>query len=195
MKRNIVLMASGTGSLAQAVIDAVRQGEIEADISAIVCDRPAALVIERAKASSIPTFVHPMKKDRALWNSELIDYVDSLHPDLVVSVGFMRILSPEFVTRFSTINSHPSLLPHFPGAHAVSDALRAGVKETGTTVHWVDEGVDTGKIIGQVRVPVLPHDDEETLHERIKIVERELIVETIKKVLTEINPPAKSMEN
>jgi phosphoribosylglycinamide formyltransferase-1 len=195
MKKRIVLMASGTGSLAQAVIDAVQTGDIDAQICAIITDQPQARVIERARDASITTFVHPMKKDRPAWNSELIAYVDSLRPDLVVSVGFMRILSPEFVSRFPTINSHPSLLPSFPGAHAVADALKAGVNETGTTVHWVDEGVDTGKVIAQVRVPVLNGDDEATLHERIKIVERELVVETIKKVLPEINPPANNLEN
>jgi phosphoribosylglycinamide formyltransferase-1 len=193
--KKIVLMASGTGSLAQAVIDAVNTGDIQGEICAIITDQPDAQVIERARSASIPTFIHPMKKDRALWNSELINYVDSLRPDLVVSVGFMRILSPEFVSRFSTINSHPSLLPHFPGAHAVADALKAGVDETGTTVHWVDEGVDTGKVIAQVRVPILTTDSEEALHERIKIVERKLIVETIKKVLPEANPPAHNLEN
>jgi len=127
MSQKIVLMASGTGSLAQAVIDAVQKGEIPAQICAIITDKPEAQVVERSRAALIPVFIHPMKKDRALWNSELIQYVDSLHADLVVSVGFMRILSPEFVGRFRTINSHPSLLPQFPGAHAVSDALKAVV--------------------------------------------------------------------
>jgi len=89
-------------------------------------------------------------------------------------------LSSEFVTKFKVINSHPALLPSFPGAHAVRDALKAGASHTGCTVHWVDEGVDTGKIIAQVRVEIEPNDNEETLHERIKIVERKLIVETIK---------------
>ena len=95
----------------------------------------------------------------------------------------MRILPPDFVNRFPTINIHPSLLPDFPGAHAVRDALAAGVLTTGSTVHWVDAGVDTGPIIRQMQVPVLPDDDEETLHERIKKVERGLIVATIALIL------------
>ena len=95
----------------------------------------------------------------------------------------MRSLSADFVSRFKIINSHPSLLPKFPGAHAVEDALAAGVELTGATIHWVDEGVDTGKIIAQVAVPILSGDDKESLHERIKIAERKLIVQTIKELL------------
>ena len=94
----------------------------------------------------------------------------------------MRILSAEFVNRFKVINSHPALLPKFPGAHAVRDALAAGAKETGCTVHWVDAGVDTGPVIAQVSVAIEPNDDEASLHERIKIAERKLIVETIRKL-------------
>ena len=120
-----------------------------------------------------------MQGDRTLWNSQLFAQVDQYQPDLVVSAGFMRILAPEFVNHFPTINSHPALSPQFPGAHAVRDALAAGVLVTGTTVHWVDAGVDTGPIITQMEVPVLPDDDETTLHERIKKVERGLIVATI----------------
>ena len=195
MSRRIVLMASGTGSLAQAVIDAAKSGEVDAQIAAVICDQPAAQVIHRAESAGIPVFVHSMKKDRSLWNFELISRIASINPDLVVSVGFMRILSSEFVSRFPTINSHPSLLPKFPGAHAVSDAITAGATTTGTTVHWVDEGVDTGKVIAQVEIPIKSNDDEASLHERIKIVERELIVETIKKVLSAMKPPANYLEN
>jgi phosphoribosylglycinamide formyltransferase-1 len=170
----LLLLASGTGSLAQAVID----GGFE--IAAVVSDVPGAQVIDRAARAQIPTEVIPFRKPRSEWDAELIKYVASINPDLVVSVGFMRILSSDFVNRFKVINSHPALLPNFPGAHAVKDALAAGVTETGCTVHWVDEGMDTGKVIAQRTVAVLPNDDESTLHERIKIVERELIVETIK---------------
>ena len=149
----------------------------------------------RAKDASIPTFVIPMKKNRELWDLEIINFVDSVGPDLIVSVGFMRILSPEFVTRFPTLNSHPSLLPNFPGAHAVAEALASGVSKTGTSVHWVDQGVDTGKVIAQVEIPILPSDDEASLHERIKIAERALIVKTIKDVLHGLNPSAQLLEN
>lgn len=170
----LLLLASGTGSLAQALIDS------GFEIASVVSDVPGAQVIDRAAAANISTKVIPFRKPRSGWDAELINYVASINPDLVVSVGFMRILSADFVNRFKVINSHPALLPNFPGAHAVRDALAAGVTETGCTVHWVDEGMDTGKVIAQRAVAVLPSDDESSLHVRIKIVERELIVETIK---------------
>lgn len=176
MRKRVVILASGTGSLAQAIIDAQ---QLDIQIVAVVSDNPNAQVLERAKAAQINTAVVEMGADRNVWNSRLFDQVDLYHPDLVVSAGFMRILSADFVNTFPTINSHPALLPDFPGAHAVRDALAAGVSVTGTTVHWVDAGVDTGPIITQMEVPVLPNDDEATLHERIKKVERGLIVATI----------------
>ena len=173
----LVLLASGTGSLAQALIDA------GFDIAAVITDIPHAQVIDRAVAAGIDTAVVPFEKPREVWNQKLIKKVESFKPDLVISGGFMRILSGEFVNKFRVINSHPALLPNFPGAHAVRDALAAGATQTGCTVHWVDAGVDTGPVISQVTVPIEPNDDESTLHERIKIVERKLIVETVKKLI------------
>ena len=172
----LLLLASGTGTLAQAVIDA------GFEIVSVISDSPGAQVIERAKAAGINTKVITFREPRADWDLELLKYVESVNPDLVVSVGFMRILNSEFVTKLKVINSHPSLLPNFPGAHAVRDALAAGRSHTGCTVHWVDQGVDTGKIIAQRTVEIAPNDDESSLHERIKIVERKLIVETIKEL-------------
>jgi phosphoribosylglycinamide formyltransferase-1 len=124
-----------------------------------------------------------MSSDRKSWDEELFLIVQSLNPTLVVSAGFMRILAPEFVSTFKVINSHPALLPNFPGAHAVRDALAAKVAVTGATIHWVDAGMDTGKVIAQREVPVLEDDTEALLHERIKIVERGLIVATISDLL------------
>jgi phosphoribosylglycinamide formyltransferase-1 len=124
-----------------------------------------------------------MNSDRKSWDEELFLIVQSLNPTLVVSAGFMRILASEFVSTFKVINSHPSLLPKFPGAHAVRDALAAKAAVTGTTIHWVDAGIDTGKVIAQHEVPVLEDDTEALLHERIKIVERGLIVATISDLL------------
>jgi phosphoribosylglycinamide formyltransferase-1 len=124
-----------------------------------------------------------MLADRSLWNTELENLIAALRPDLVVSAGFMRILPEAITSRFRIINSHPALLPLFPGAHAVRDAMAAGATETGTTIHWVDAGVDTGEVIAQEKVEILEGDTEESLHERIKIVERGLIVATIRKVL------------
>ena len=176
MRKRIVILASGTGSLAQAIFDA---HDLDIQIVAVVSDNPKAPVLDRAKAASINTAVVELTGDRVAWNKQLFDQVDQYQPDLVVSAGFMKILPSDFVNTFPTINSHPALLPEFPGAHAVRDALAAGVSVTGTTVHWVDDGVDTGPIITQMEVPVLPTDDEATLHERIKKVERGLIVATI----------------
>jgi phosphoribosylglycinamide formyltransferase-1 len=124
-----------------------------------------------------------MTTDRSIWDSELESLIAALRPDLVVSAGFMRILPEAITTRFKIINSHPALLPLFPGAHAVRDALAAGVSETGTSIHWVDAGVDTGEVIAQERVEILKGDTEESLHERIKIIERGLIVATIRQVI------------
>lgn len=176
MRKRLVILASGQGSLAQAIIDAT---DLDIQIVAVVSDKADAPVLERAVKASINTAVVELTVDRELWNKQLFAKVDLYKPDLVVSAGFMRILSPGFVNNFPTINSHPALLPQFPGAHAVRDAIAAGVSVTGTTVHWVDTGVDTGPIITQMEVPVLPGDTEATLHERIKKVERGLIVATI----------------
>lgn len=184
MSARLVILASGEGSLAQSIIDAVQRGDIAATIVAVISDQPEANVLKRARAAGIATFIQPISDDRADWNRKIFSLMDSLYPDLVLSAGFMRILSPEFVAQFKIINSHPALLPLFPGAHAVRDALDAGVQVTGATVHWVDAGVDTGEIIRQVEVEVLAGDDESSLHERIKIVERGLVVTTVQELLS-----------
>jgi phosphoribosylglycinamide formyltransferase-1 len=183
MSTTIVVLASGQGSLAQAIFDAVQSGELSTQILEVISDKQDAQVLQRAADAGIPTFVHPMQKDRLQWDAQLIEHLDALAPDLVVSAGFMRILSPYFVSRFKMINTHPALLPLFPGAHSVRDAIAAGVSVTGASVHWVDAGMDTGDVIAQVQVSVLPSDDESTLHERIKIAERGLIVATLKELL------------
>ena len=181
MKR-IVVLASGSGTLAQAIFDADFKSE-GAEVVALICDKPGAQVLARAEAHHIESYTIPMMADRAEWNSELESLIAALRPSLVVSAGFMRILPEAITTRFSIINSHPALLPLFPGAHAVRDALTAGATETGTTIHWVDAGVDTGEVIAQEKVEILGGDTEESLHERIKIVERGLIVATIRSLL------------
>jgi phosphoribosylglycinamide formyltransferase-1 len=177
-KLRIILLASGSGTLAQAIIDA----KLDLEILALISDKEAEC-LNRARRAGIEARYLPIENSRSEWDKELIDLVDTYNPDLVVSVGFMRVLSKEFVEKFRTINTHPALIPNFPGAHAVRDALAAGVKVTGTTVHWVDEGVDTGAIIEQREVPVEAGDTEDSLHERIKIAERALIVETLQKFI------------
>jgi phosphoribosylglycinamide formyltransferase-1 len=174
----IILLASGSGSLAQSIIDARDSGKLKVEILELISDKQSQ-AIERASAAGISTRYLPMLEDRSTWDNQIFETVEKLNPDLVVSVGFMRILAAAFVSKFPTINAHPALLPKFPGAHAVRDALAAGAQVTGSTVHWVDAGIDTGTVITQKEVVVLPQDDENSLHERIKIVERELIVETL----------------
>ena len=181
--RKIAILASGGGTLAEAIFEAVDKNALACTIEALICDKTDAAVIERAHRYNIPVHLHPMSEDRQQWNRELLHYLQSLDLDLVVSAGFMRILDQSVTSSLPIINSHPALLPLFPGAHAVRDALAAGATETGTTIHWVDAGVDTGKVIAQERVEILPGDTEESLHERIKIVERGLIVATIAELL------------
>ena len=182
MKR-IVILASGSGSLAQEIFSSNFSDE-GAEVVALICDKPGAPVLQKAETAHIESYLIPMLEDRNLWNVELETLIAALRPTLVVSAGFMRILPEAITSRFKIINSHPALLPAFPGAHAVRDAMAAGVTETGTTIHWVDAGVDTGEVIAQEKVEVLAGDTEESLHERIKIIERGLIVATIRRVLT-----------
>lgn len=184
-KARLVILASGNGSIAQSIIDAVASNVLDAQIVGLICDRDGARVLERAKSAGISQFLLPMKSDRKIWDREVINTLEELSPDLVASAGFMRILSAECVARFRIVNSHPALLPLFPGAHAVRDALAAGAKETGTTIHWVDSGVDTGEIIAQETVAINGSDTEEILHERIKIAERKLFVATLQSLLAD----------
>lgn len=172
----IVVLVSGTGSLLQNILD---HQDDSYRVVKVVADKECQ-GIERAAAAGIPTEVVTLAEDREEWNHRLVSAVGS--PDAVVSAGFMRILGAVFLERFEgrTINTHPALLPAFPGAHAVRDALAYGVKVTGSTVHFVDAGVDTGRIIAQRPVMVERGDDEASLHERIKVVERKLIVEVLR---------------
>ena len=177
----LVVLASGTGSLLASLLDAAI-GDYPARVVAVGVDRdcPAA---EIAAAASLPTFRvrladHP---DRDAWDAALTEAAAAHSPDLVVSAGFMKILGKQFLSKFQgrILNTHPTLLPAFPGAHGVADALAHGVKVTGCTVHLVDAGTDTGPILAQQPIPVLDDDDEETLHERIKVTERRLLVDVI----------------
>lgn len=179
----IIVLVSGTGSNLQAVIDAVAAGELDVDIAAVGADRTGTGGVERSAAAGIETFEVPFRDyaERAHWNHALTQKCLSYEPDYVVSSGFMRIVGEEFIAAFdgTYINTHPALLPAFPGAHGVRDALAYGVKVTGCTVHIADTGVDTGPILAQRAVDVLDDDTEETLHERIKVAERALLIETL----------------
>lgn len=181
-------MASGAGTLFQALIDATQTSDYPAEIVGLVTDRPGCGAHQRAEAAGIPVVaVDPREYDsRAQWNADLAAATAELAPEWLVSVGFMRVLGSEFLDRFPgrIINSHPSLLPAFPGARAVPEALDYGVRVTGCTIHLVDTGVDSGPILAQAPVTVLAGDDIDTLHERIKTVERELLVTVLANLVT-----------
>lgn len=180
---SVVVLISGAGSNLRALLDATNNPLFGARIVAVGSDN-AADGLAHAELYGVPTFVVSPASfaSREAWADMLLENVNFFKPDLVVLAGFMRILPPNFVRALSPnlINTHPSLLPAFPGAHAVRDALYAGAKTTGVTIHVVDEGVDTGPHIAQREVAIQPDDNEGDLHERIKIVERELLVETVK---------------
>ncbi|MCF6736473.1 phosphoribosylglycinamide formyltransferase [Blastococcus sp. KM273129] len=181
-RARVVVLLSGTGSLCEALLAAAADPGYPAEVVAVGADREAP-GLQHARRRGLPTFVcalgdHP---DRPAWDRALAERIAAFGPDLVVSAGFMKIVGPAVLDAFEgrLVNTHPALLPAFPGAHAVRDALAAGATVTGSTVHLVDAGVDTGPVLAQREVPVLPGDDEATLHERIKAVERELLVETV----------------
>ncbi|GAA2200119.1 phosphoribosylglycinamide formyltransferase [Sinomonas flava] len=183
----IVVLVSGTGSNLQALIDAVESGDLAGvEIAAVGADREGTYGIERSEEAGLETFVVNFNSfpTRDEWDAALTAKVASYSPDVVVSSGFMRIVSPDFIERFKGkyLNTHPALLPAFPGAHGVRDALAYGVKVTGCTVHWADAGVDTGPIIAQEAVVIADGEDEESLHERIKVVERRLLIDVLRRI-------------
>ena len=182
----LVVLASGTGSLLQALLEAAA-GDYPARVVAVGVDRDCRAAKIAADAG-IPSYIVRLgdHADRPAWDTAIAEATATHAPDLIVSAGFMKILGPEFLSRFPgrVINTHPALLPSFPGAHAVPDALDYGVKVTGCTVHLVDAGTDTGPILAQEAVRVADGDDEQTLHERIKTVERRLLVDVLSALAT-----------
>jgi phosphoribosylglycinamide formyltransferase 1 len=182
----LVVLASGTGSLLNSLLEAAA-GDYPARVVAVGTDRDCPAV-EIASAASLPTFTvrlgdHP---SRDAWDAAITEATAAHSPDLIVAAGFMKILGPQFLSRFCgrTLNTHPALLPAFAGAHAVPDALAYGVKVSGCTVHLVDAGMDTGPILAQEPVAVLDGDTEETLHERIKAIERRLLADVVAAIAT-----------
>ena len=177
------MLVSGTGSILQALLDACQSDTFGARIVAVGADRDGTGGAARALAAGIPTFVRRVKDfpDRPSWDRALAADCAAHEPDLVIAAGFLKLVGPDFLAGFGgrMVNTHPALLPAFPGLHSVRDALAYGVKVTGCSVILVDAGVDSGPILAQQAVPVLAADDEETLHERIKEAERTLVVETI----------------
>ena len=173
----LVVLVSGSGTLLQALLDAA---DLPAEIVAVGADRACA-GLERAEALGVVTFVERVADhdEREAWDEALAARIAEHEPDLVVTAGFMKILGPRTLAAATVLNTHPALLPAFPGAHGVRDALAHGVRVTGSTAHLVDAGVDTGPIIEQRVVAIADDDSEETLHERIKVVEREMLVDVV----------------
>lgn len=187
MSSRLLVLASGEGTLLAHLIDACAAGSVGAQVVAVGADRYGTKAASRAEAAGIETFVCRIGDypDRAGWDKALTEICASYQPDLVISAGFMKLLGPHFLAEFAgrCINSHPTLLPAFPGMHGVRDALSYGVKVTGCTVFLVDSGLDSGPVIAQRAVPVLDEDDEETLTERIKTAERQLLADTVAAML------------
>ena len=179
----IVVLASGAGTLFEAILDS----GVGTDVVGLVTDQPNARAVHISQSREIAVYKVPLSDfdSRESWESELLERVESLGPDLIVAAGFMRVLSPAFVDHFPAqiVNSHPSLLPQYPGAHAVRDAIEANATVTGCTVHFIDHGVDTGEIIAQAQVEVQPGESEAELHERIKTVERILLPQSVEQLL------------
>ncbi len=180
----VVILISGRGTNMERLIQACQAGEVPAQVVRVISDNPEARGLERARAYGVPTVVVPARAfpDRAAFEAALLQAVQEAEPDLICLAGFMRILSPRFVEayRYRIMNIHPALLPSFPGLHAQRQALEYGVKVSGCTVHFVDEGVDTGPIIVQKAVPVREDDTEETLAARILEKEHEAYPEAVR---------------
>ena len=183
----VAVLISGTGSNLRALLEAARHPDFPARIVVVGADRDAE-GLEHAEEFGIPSFAVPFRSfdSREAWGEELGRQLDVWAPDLIVLSGLMRLLPASLVARYAPniVNTHPAYLPEFPGAHGVRDALAAGVTETGASVIVVDDGVDSGPILAQERVPVQPDDTEHTLHERIKPVERRLLIDVVRRIAT-----------
>lgn len=182
---SIVVLISGSGSNLRALLEACDNPLYPAKILAVGADSPAT-GLEHAEEFGVPSFVVEQQNfsNREDWSQRVLEHIEFLKPDLVVLAGFMKILPESFVSALSPrlINLHPSLLPEFPGAHAVRDALAAGAKKTGSTIHIVDAGVDTGPVISQRELDILPGESQDALHERIKVIERSHLVDVVREI-------------
>ena len=189
MPSRLVVLVSGAGTNLQALLDACADDSFGARVVAVGAHRDGCAALGRARGRGIATFTHRVKDfpERTAWDRSLAGSCAAYRPDLVISAGFMKLVGPDFLAAFGGrfINSHPALLPSFPGMHGVRDALRYGVKVSGCTIFLVDAGVDAGPVIAQQCVPVLDDDDEASLHERIKVAERRLLVDTVGRMVRE----------
>ena len=185
----LAVLLSGAGTNLQAILDAAADPAYGAEVVAVGADRDGIEGLARAERAGVATFVHRVKDhtDRAEWDRVLTGTCLAHDPDLVVLAGFMKLVGPHFLGAFEgrCVNTHPALSPAFPGMHGPADALAYGVKVTGATLFVVDAGVDTGPIVAQTTVPVLPEDDVDALHERIKVAERRMLVESVGRMARE----------
>jgi formyltetrahydrofolate-dependent phosphoribosylglycinamide formyltransferase len=185
----LLVLVSGSGSNLQSLLDASADPAYGARVVAVGADRDETGGAQRAAALGIPTFVCRLGdfEARADWDAELTRQCAEHEPDLIVSAGFLKLVGPAFLARFAGryLNTHNALLPSFPGIHGPRDALTYGVKVAGATLFFVDAGIDTGPIVSQVAVPVLDDDTEETLTERIKVVERQQLVQSVGRLVRE----------
>jgi phosphoribosylglycinamide formyltransferase 1 len=189
MNARLVVLVSGAGTNLQALLDACADPGYGATVVAVGADRESIAALDRAKAADVSTFTVKVRDfpSRDDWDEALARACEQYRPDLIVCAGFMKLVGRAFLARFSgrCLNTHPALLPSFPGMHGVRDALGYGVKVTGCTVFLVDEGVDAGPVLAQAAVPVHDDDDEASLHERIKVAERALLVGTVGRMARE----------
>nr|WP_297415561.1 phosphoribosylglycinamide formyltransferase [uncultured Nocardioides sp.] len=185
----LVVLVSGSGTNLQALLDATAEPGYGAEVVAVGADRDGIEALARAERAGVPTFVHRVKdfESRDEWDAAMTKSCAAYDPDLVVSAGFMKLAGDAFLAEFGGryVNTHPALLPSFPGMHGAADALAYGVKITGATLFVVDAGVDTGPIVDQVAVRVEDDDTEESLHERIKVAERGMLVDCVGRMARE----------
>jgi phosphoribosylglycinamide formyltransferase-1 len=181
LSARLVVLVSGSGTNLAALLGACEAEGYGATVVAVGADRSDIEALGRAEQAGVPSFVCKVGdySTRDDWDAALTDAVAEFEPDLVVSAGFMKILGKRFLEVYPTVNTHPSLLPAFPGAHAVAEAIEYGVRVTGATVHLVDAGIDSGPIVAQTAIDVFDGDDEQSLHERIKLAERVMLVDVV----------------
>ncbi|MGG0275244.1 phosphoribosylglycinamide formyltransferase [Bacillus rhizoplanae] len=183
----VAIFASGSGSNFQALVDAVEDGTLDAQLSLLVCDQPIARVVERANDHHVPCFAFSAKdyESKEAFEQEILKKLQESEIDWIILAGYMRLIGPTLLAAYGgrIVNIHPSLLPSFPGKDAVGQAIDASVKVTGVTIHYVDAGMDTGPIIAQEAVTVSENDTRESLQKKIQLVEHRLYVDTVKSLL------------
>lgn len=184
--KNIAVFASGSGTNFQAIIDSVKNSHLDANIKLLVCDREGAYCIERAEKERIPHFVFSAKEfaEKQDYEQEILQKLEGLHVEYIILAGYMRLIGPTLLKPFENriINIHPSLLPAFPGKDAIGQALEANATESGVTIHFVDEGMDTGPIIAQQAVKLNKEETKDSLQKKIHAIEHELYPSTLQKV-------------